>query len=145
MVLPRNGPSATIISLFLLFKIILVHTRKSQRPSVITPGLGESLEFVVDLHLLWHLPGSKSLHTHAYSWSSRANSMKLVHLSIPINILGILRTYSFSVNLKHKSRNLKQGKGEGEVAPIVSYQNQLRSLEERASVRGGGLAPYRVA
>ena len=58
---------------------------------------------------------------------------------------GFSRAFSSLMNFKWKSGNLKQGKGEGEVAPIVSYQNQLRSLEERASVRGGGLAPYRVA
>ena len=49
------------------------------------------MEFVVVLHLLWHLPGSKSLHTHAYSWSSRANPMKLVRLFIPINTTSELR------------------------------------------------------
>lgn len=32
----------------------------------------------------------------------------------------------------------------GKVTPIVSYQNLLRSLEERASVRRDGLAPYLV-
>lgn len=44
---------------------------------------------------------------------------------------------------KFKAR--EAGAGGGEVAPIVSYQNQLRSLEERASVRGGSLARYLVA